>query len=682
MISAACAQEIVSLDKIQIEENYTAIDERRDNSIAKRIINGAELTQYGDTNALEILRRTPGVTISNGKGAKSAPGKGYTVVMIDGEETTTSTSHRASPLENISPDMIEKIEVMTNGSAEHTAESMGGIVNIVLKKPKAEGLTSAKLSLGTYGDLFNESLYAQREGKVDKVSYLVNFTASERRKNDDYDALKQSSSGYSLENREDEVHNQSLNVRSKIIYTPSSKNKYMYDGSLTRNHDAEDIDSQTFLDGAPSASSALRSEDRSMSTMLWSALSGEHHLSSDQLLEWKLKIHQYEEDGKTVSASTPVTNIKKDDDYAFSRFYGMEGVYSLILDEHFVKSGIEIKRSNQRDEVTRSVNGVDTTGVGDNVHMREDKVSWYLQDEINFGETTVITPGIRYETLSRDFGATSNTDYFVGSLHILNHLSGKDNIRASVAQTVRLPRLSQLSTSTNTTLDYNDIHRPDVTGNPNLTEEKALSYELRYEHFFEDKGIVSIGGFYRNINNKIENIVQYDTLSGRYIEKPENAGKGSLYGAEMEIKKSLKDYVDGLGIFANATLQDSTLTNALSGNKRPIKQTSNFLCNVGFDHTLKDIKVTYGAAYRYVGGYDDPQEYLISESQKGYGTLDLYASKRIDKTFKLQFNVKNITSATIETTSHLYDTAGAVTQTQIDKEHSRPQILLTLEGKW
>lgn len=135
-LSLACAEEILQLDKISVEETYSVIEERKENSIAKRIIKGEELAQYGDMNAQEILKRTPGVTISEGKGKKGAPGKGYTKVLIDGEEV--SSTKRGNPLEHISPDMIERLEVMTNGSAEHSAESMGGIVNIVLKKPASD----------------------------------------------------------------------------------------------------------------------------------------------------------------------------------------------------------------------------------------------------------------------------------------------------------------------------------------------------------------------------------------------------------------------------------------------------------------------------------------------------------------------------------------------------------------
>ncbi len=681
LLSSVCAQEIVTLDKIQIAETYSAIDERRDNSIAKRIINGEELTQYGDANALEILRRTPGVTISNGKGPSAAPGKGYTVVMIDGETTSTGTSKRASPLEQISPDMIDRIEVMTNGSAEYTAESMGGIVNIVLKKPKAEGRTSAKVTLGAYGEDLSETAYVQREGKLDKISYLVNLTASENIKKDRTDSVTDKTALDTDEERDDKSINRSLGVRAKLNYTASSRLKILYDGSVTFNHDTDEIASTTMTEGSATPTNHYRSHDDATNTMLWSALGAEHRFGED-IFEWKAKIHSFEERGDLESLSSPSLTNRKEHDYVLSRFYGLQGDYSALRDEHFIKAGFELKRSDQIDETTRVVNGVDITSANDTIQMKEDKLSLYVQDEYSVNEWIVLTPGLRYETLKRDYSSTSDLDYFAPSLHVLFQMTPKDNIRASVAKTVRLPRLSQLSESINSTLDENSIHRPDVIGNPNLTEERALSYELRYEHFFADKGLASIGGFYRTINDKIENMVRFNSVSGRYEQTPQNAGEGSLWGVELEIKKSLKEYVEGLGVFANATLQDSSLTNTLTGVKRELLQTPNLTCNLGFDHTLKASDMTYGAAYRYIGGYDDPQEYYISQSQKGYGTLDFYANKRLDKTFKLQLNVKNITSTTVETTSRIYDTLGAITQTQVDKEHSRPQVLLSIEGKW
>ena len=663
-LSLACAQEIVQIEKIEVQENASTIEERKESSIAKRIISGEELSQYGDLNALEILKRTPGVSIADGKGKKSAPGNGYTVVLIDGEEA--SGSKRVNPLEQISPDMIERIEVMTNGSAEYTAESMGGIVNIVLKKPKSEGQTIAKITVGTYGgDVPMESVFAQREGKSGNLAYLFNITAADNRQLDTASTLNTSTGE---ESRKTDARYQTLNATTKLIYTPSSRDKYTYNGSIGLNKSKSEMNSMP---------DPLSTTDKSKGMMLWSGIKGEHHLSSTELLEWKLKFHQNDDNGEFISLQSSPIEQK---DNGFMRIFGAEGIYSRAIGDHFIKTGLELKRQNQRDDVSvynsSNLLSLNTT------QMRQDKGSLYMQDEISFGDSTVVTPGIRYENVSRDFGATSTIDYFAPSVHLLHRLTSSDNLRASIAKTVKLPTTNQLSTLTDSSLDRNDILHPDLIGNANLTEEKALSYELRYEHFFENKGIVSIGGFYRNIDDKIENVIKLDSSTSRYTQTPENAGQGSLWGLELEVKKSLSEYVEGLGVFGNATVQDSSLKNTETGMTRPIKQTSNFLSNIGVDHTLKAYKFTYGAAYRYVGGYDNQMEYQLSQSQKGYGALDLYASKRLDKNFKCQLNLKNITSTMIETTSNMYDDTGTLTGTQLDKIHSKPQILLMVEGKW
>lgn len=666
-ISNVYAQEVISLEKIQVEEHINTMEERRDNSISKRIITGTELTQYGDLNALEILKRTPGVSIPEGKGKKGSPGKGYTVVMVDGEETSTGSKKRGNPLEQIASDMIERIEVMTNGSAEYTAESMGGIVNIILKKPKAQGVTTAKITGGMYGsDVPMESAFIQREGKSGNVAYLINLNASDNRQNDTSSTLRV---GISDEHREDTARYQSLGIMTKLIYTPSSKDKYTYNGSITKNNSRMDTDTT-------GTSRVVANYDRSKGTMLWSSIKGEHHLSGSELVDWKIKFHENSDTGDSGSVqSLPTSNTSHQADKSLFRVLGTDGSYSIAKGDHFVKIGMELKGLDQRDGIRRDVNGSDVTTAGDNVSMHQTKGSVYAQDEISFGERLVVTPGIRYETIARNYGAKEHTDYIASSVHMLAHLTKQDNLRGSVAQTVKLPRLDELSTSVDSTFDRNDLYHPDLTGNANLTEEKALSYELRLEHFFEDNGIASLGSFYRSMDDKIEKMTVLE--GGRYVMRPYNSGQGSLWGIELELKKSLSAYVEGLGTFANATFQNSSITNNVTGFKRPIKQTSNYLYTMGIDHTLPSYKLTYGTVYRYVGGYDDPvDENQIAQSQKGYGTLDMYANKRLNDTFKLQLNWKNITHSTIQTTSM------TSSETQINRDNTRSIVLLTLEGRW
>ena len=672
-ISFVCASEIMQLEKIEVQENATVIEERKESSIAKRIITGAELTQYGDLNALEVLKRTPGVTIPDGKGKKSAPGKGYTVVLIDGEES--SISKRINPLETISPDMIERIEVMTNGSAEYTAESMGGIVNIVLKKPKSQGMTRAKITAGAYGDQPMASLFVQQEGKSGNLSYLINTTLSDNSEANEASTHKDMVGSYSDEESDNEARYRSASLNTKLIYAASPKNKYTFDGALNLNDYDKTTLKQRTTDGAVVPDRVIQGDDNGQGMMIWTKLSGAHNLSNTQLAEWKIKYHQSTQESKNRTTQSSMVS-EQNDDNTF-RVLGAEGSYSVAMDNHFIKTGLELKHLMQQDKVTSSTNGVDTTQPNDSISMNENKGSLYLQDEVTFGENMVMTPGVRYETLRRDYGTVSTIDYLAPSLHFLYKLTPNDNLRASIAKTVKLPRLSELSSSVDSTLAQNDLTHPDLTGNPNLKEEEALSYELRGEHFFEDKGVVSIGGFYRSLTDKIEKMTTYE--GGRYVQRPYNSGNGGLWGVELELKKSLSGYIEGLGMFANATFQNSSLTNTTTNATYAIKGTNDYVYNIGLDHTLSAYRLTYGTAYRYVSGYNDSKDMNgFSQSQDGYGTLDVYAIKRLSDTFKLSLNFKNITHATIETIS--YDTTTGTIQS--DKEKSKPLILLSLEGKW
>jgi iron complex outermembrane receptor protein len=399
------------------------------------------------------------------------------------------------------------------------------------------------------------------------------------------------------------------------------------------------------------------------------------------MIDWKLISHGSGSDMKktAVQSVTPSTIVNQEDDTLFA-MYGGNANLSYALNTHFIKSGIEYKYSKSRDDVQTLSNGVDVTQPSDNVAINQDKYAVYLQDEWSVSDVFVVTPGIRYEKIDRDYGSVSALDYFAPSLHALFKLTPNDNLRASVAKTVKLPRLDEISTSVNSSLSDNTIDHPDTTGNPSLTEETALSYELRGEHYFEDKGIMSASGFYRDIEDKIENLTTLE--SGRYVKKPYNAGTGKLWGVELELKKPLTMVVEGLGLWGNATFQNSTLHNTTSGFTGVIGETSDVVANIGIDHSYTPYRLTYGIGYRYDGGFDDPIDQSgIEKSQKAFGVLDVYATKKLDSTFKLTLNAKNITSETIMTTSNRYS-GGALVQTQVENEHSQPQFLLTLEGKW
>ena len=672
LISFSHAQETVSMEKIQVEaDSAAAIESRKEDSISKRIVTGSQLTQYGDLNALEILKRTAGVSIPDGT-KKGAPGKGYTKVLVDGEEVSTSTRRRGSVLEQISPDMIERIEVMSNGSAEYTAEAMGGIVNIVLKKPKSDGKAVVRLTGGMYHDSPMGTAFASYEKQEGKLSYLIGTTYSDTQRDDAY----VNDTNGTIQTSDEEIRSRFLNLNTKFIYTADAKNKYTFSTDLGINDESSMIHDVTTTSGTVSKN--IDETDQNDGFFYMAKALGEHHISQSTLADWKLIFHGREQEGEKNSRDTVSLDTLHQNDDSLFRVYGGNSNLSYIYDQHFFKGGVEYRHMSQRDDIRNDANGTQTSN---SVSMDQDRYAVYVQDEMNLGDTIILTPGVRYEKTSRDVGSVGSIDYVAPSLHMLYKITPDDQLRLSVAKSVKLPRLDEMSSTVDSSLGDNDINNPDITGNPNLVEETAIGYEIRLEHYFSDKGIMSLNTFYRDIKNKIEKWTRLDGT--RYVQKPENSGEAQLWGAEVEVKKQLGEWVEGLGIWGNATFQNTALQNTASGFSGVIAQTPAYLLNFGADYTYAPYGLGYGAAYRYNGGFDDPIDQSgIVKSQNRYGVLDVYVTKRLDPTFKLSLNLKNITREPMETTSSRYDTSGNLIQIQTDKESSRASVLLTLEGKW
>ncbi|WP_111307884.1 TonB-dependent receptor domain-containing protein [Confluentibacter sediminis] len=104
----------------------------------KRVFNvGADLSNSG-ASSLQILESVPSVTVGM-KGDISLRGNSNVKILINGNASANKSNGKAA-LNGISPDMIERIEVITNPSAKYDAAGSAGILNIILKKERKSGL--------------------------------------------------------------------------------------------------------------------------------------------------------------------------------------------------------------------------------------------------------------------------------------------------------------------------------------------------------------------------------------------------------------------------------------------------------------------------------------------------------------------------------------------------------------
>jgi outer membrane receptor protein involved in Fe transport len=118
--------------------------------IDKTIVNvDASPTSAGAT-ALEVLEKSPGVTVDN-DGNISLRGKAGVIIMMDGKPTYLSSADLTNLLKGMPASALDQIEIMTNPSSRYDASGNSGIINIKTKKGRAGGFNGSIMIGGTTG---------------------------------------------------------------------------------------------------------------------------------------------------------------------------------------------------------------------------------------------------------------------------------------------------------------------------------------------------------------------------------------------------------------------------------------------------------------------------------------------------------------------------------------------------
>ena len=125
----------------------------------KTVVNvEATLSNTGAT-ALEVLEKSPGVTVSR-DGILSLRGKPNPLVMIDGKPTYLSGADLASLLNGMNAAQLDQIELMTNPPAKYDAAGNAGVINIKTKKNRQKGFN------GSANAAYNQARYASGNGSL------------------------------------------------------------------------------------------------------------------------------------------------------------------------------------------------------------------------------------------------------------------------------------------------------------------------------------------------------------------------------------------------------------------------------------------------------------------------------------------------------------------------------------
>lgn len=160
----ALDEDAAQLNEVVVRAEKTTVEIKLD----KKIFNvGNDLMVKGGTVS-DVLSNIPSVSVDV-EGNVSLRGNENVKILIDGKPSNAINITEA--LRIIPADAIDKVEVITNPSARYDAEGGGGILNIILKRGKNQGLNGTFIATGGIPD--NNGLSGTVNYKTKNVSLFT-----------------------------------------------------------------------------------------------------------------------------------------------------------------------------------------------------------------------------------------------------------------------------------------------------------------------------------------------------------------------------------------------------------------------------------------------------------------------------------------------------------------------------
>ena len=131
-----------TLSEVEVSAKQAEINSKMD----KKTFNVSDNVSQTGGSVLQTMQNIPSITVQDGK--VQLRGSDKVTVLIDGKQTALTGFGNQSGLDNIPASAIEKIEIINNPSAKYDANGNAGIINIIYKKNKQDGL-NGKVGLST-----------------------------------------------------------------------------------------------------------------------------------------------------------------------------------------------------------------------------------------------------------------------------------------------------------------------------------------------------------------------------------------------------------------------------------------------------------------------------------------------------------------------------------------------------
>ncbi len=245
----------------------------------------------------------------------------------------------------------------------------------------------------------------------------------------------------------------------------------------------------------------------------------------------------------------------------------------------------------------------DKTLASDSYEAELELNSAYISYDHLFGEKYQVIAGVRYE----DYVQTTETAEVLSGNPVESKIdegtwmpsfgfnwfyTADQQLRLAVSRTVARPDFKETSNATfyDTQFDFR------VRGNPNLTISEVLNYDLRWEWYFTDTESVSVAGFYKDVDDPIERVVQTASGTAGNSRTFRNAESAEIYGVEVEARKEFalnEAFTRSLFVATNAAWIESEVVLG-DGSTRKLQGQPDYTFNLilGYDDIINGHELT------------------------------------------------------------------------------------------
>ena len=660
-------------------------EERRRATAGKIVIGRDEIEAFGDSNVGEVLRRLPGVTTPGRPGRGGAPrlrglGGGYTQLLIDGEPIP-----RGFSLESLTPEQVERIEILRAPTAETGARAIAGTINIVLREALRQRLNDIRLGLGIDAGAVSPSLSWTHNDSADALTYNLSGSVFERRSRDQSrvetrteDAASGALLAANREDRESENRRRGLNLSARLQWRLGEPGDLLLLSPSVFHADSDGRAAATLVPVLGSVPYE-RAESASDSRFTVGRLNG----------QWRQRLSPATrvELGGSASRWRAVSDSRRDefaagtllrqlDDAAETAqtSLNLKGKLSFLLGgsderaggEHSLVTGGELERLRRREERRLLQDGAPLLAeFGDNLQASSTRLALYAQDEWNPSPQWSAHAGLRWEGIATEGDLGDGTrprnrnSVWTPLLHAVwkPDPKSRSQLRMSLTRSWRAPALGSLiarpSPNTRFPLDGpNEPTFPDRAGNPALRPELASGIDLAFEHYPADGGVLSASLFRRRIRDLMRSVTTLETVPWspvpRWVARTRNVGDAVTQGLELEAKGRLDPWLKPwqanappVDLRASLSLYDSQV-DGVPGPDNRLDEQVRASANLGADVKLRSLPLKIGGNLSWVPAYETQRD---ASQRVGVSTrriADAYVLWTISPTAALRLQAGNL----------------------------------------